>query len=234
MNKCQVKEQIKPEIVETVDWHAKYLEFMECALPNVPVLEGNYDWKQEHERVIKYSFWHLFKDAFRKTIKLDKKDMTHLPKEIGFYKDLQHLDLRFNSLHELPEEISKLENLTELLISDNKFKEIPKQIFELSNLTNLSIRDNEITELPTEIGKLKNLTSLYIFENKIKCIPKEIGNLTNLEYLSIQKTEIRELPKEIENLTNLVVLEFSNDQLCILSGIDFSKFTKLDKLTLVK
>ena len=230
---CQNKDEIKP-VIEVVDWHAKYLEFMKCQCPNVPVLEGDYDWKQEFGRVSMYLFWHLFKYTFTTTMSFDRKDITHLPKEIGFYKDLQNLDLRFNSLDELPEEITKLKNLTKLLISGNKFKEIPKQIFELSNLKGLSIRDNEITELPSQIEKLKNLEELYIYGNKIKCLPKEIGNLSKLEYLSIQRTQIKEFPKEIENLTNLLELEFSNDQLCILSGIDFSKFTKLDRLTLVK
>ncbi len=131
-------------------------------------------------------------------LKLSKKQLTSLPKEIGLLSQLQVLKLFNNRLTSLPKEIGQLSKLQVLTLIDNQLTSLPKEIGQLSLLQNLYLNSNQLTLLPKEVWQLPQLQNLYLNNNRLTSLPKEIGLLSQLQHLylsdgSMDKEEVKSL-----------------------------------------
>ncbi|CAG8589899.1 9478_t:CDS:2, partial [Acaulospora colombiana] len=110
-------------------------------------------------------------------------ELTEIPAEIGYMKNLQTLDVSENQLECIPDTIGFLHKLTDLKLSKNQLTTIPSSIGSLKKLGTLLLNNNKITELPPEIGQIKTLVNLDIRENPITVLPAELGRLQYLRKL---------------------------------------------------
>ncbi|CAI2163268.1 6547_t:CDS:2 [Funneliformis geosporum] len=127
-------------------------------------------------------------------------ELTEIPAEIGYMKNLTKLDLSKNKLKYIPDTIGFLHKLVELRLSDNQLTYIPSSIGSLKKLGTLLLDNNKLTELPPEIGEIKTLVNLDVRENPITVLPAELGRL---QYLRKLRTEGCSLKTEfVHNITH--------------------------------
>lgn len=136
-----------------------------------------------------------------------KCPLRNLPKEIGYLKKIEFLEIMSTALEEIPSEIGLLECLRWLQISNAELKTIPNEISKLGKLEYLCIGDNQIGFLPDGIGYLGNLSGLNMKNNKIKSLPNSISNLRKLKYVDIENNPIIEDEYEMSKLEEIPGLE---------------------------
>jgi DNA-binding transcriptional ArsR family regulator len=100
-------------------------------------------------------------------LKLNRKNLSELPDEIGELQKVTNINLYNNKLTELKPSFFNLINCEQIILSDNKLENIPPDIEKLKNLMKLSLERNKLTTLPEEISKLKKLELLCIYDNPI-------------------------------------------------------------------
>jgi len=135
-----------------------------------------------------------------KEVYINGKGYSNITENIGNLKNLEILDLSYNSIDSLPKAIGGLEKLRELNLHSNDLISIPEEIGNLKNLKDFRITFNELTSLPESIGNLYNLERFWASYNYIINIPESIGNLSKLTYLELNKNQITEIPKSIGDL----------------------------------
>ena len=155
-------------------------------------------------------------DAERHLLDLSNQNLTFIPLEVGFIKDLEELDLsnnRVKTLWFLPDRIRKLN------ISGNNFSCVPLEIFAVKGLEELDLSNNNLTSLCTWeifVALPRNLRKSNISENDLK----SAGPL-----LSLRRGEIfDDLPR------NLRKLNISGNDLKTLGSL--LSFPDLEELTL--
>ncbi|KAF4351789.1 hypothetical protein G4B88_030150 [Cannabis sativa] len=130
-----------------------------------------------------------------KVLRLPRMNITRIPKFIGSFKQLTHLDLSENSISGI----------------------IPPQLGNLTTLEYLDLSDNPISGIiPPRLGNLTKLKFLDLSGNLISgIIPPQLGNLTKLEYLAISSTSQMTIdnPGWLFQLTSLNSLSLSNCRL---------------------
>ncbi|PRX57513.1 leucine-rich repeat domain-containing protein [Flagellimonas meridianipacifica] len=149
-------------------------------------------------------------------LRLNSRDISFLPPEIGQLSELIILDLEDNSLPTLPVEIWQIFNLRELDLTAIGLSALPPEIGQLENLTTLSLSLNNLVDLPPEIGNLSNLRELFVTTNNLPDLPPEIGQLSSLMGLYLSDNELSALPPELGQLSNLQVLYLSGNDLSTL------------------
>ncbi len=146
-------------------------------------------------------------------LRLGRKGLTEIPKEVFELTNLEELILYKNNITEIPPEIGKLKKLKRLALSRNKIKKIAPEIGNLTNLENLTLYFNEIDSLPEEIGNLKNLDELNLAYNNLTKLPASLGNLNSLEILYLGHNHLTEIPKELGKCDRLVILNIGKNDL---------------------
>ena len=131
-------------------------------------------------------------------------NLTIIPKEIKYIRNLEFLNIFNNQIREIPEIIGQLTNLRWLYLSNNKIREIPNTIGELTNLKYLNLHNNQIRDVPESIWQLTNLKNLYLSYNQIREIPNSIGKLTNLKVLYLHNNQIEIMP-DLNHLINCYI-----------------------------
>jgi len=172
-------------------------------------------------------------------LKLTFKNLTDIPEDITYYKDISELDLSYNNFSKINKNIIKLEKLEKIILLSNKFEIFPDILFErpnlkyidlswnsiaqindnisdFNNLETLLLKSNRLLNLPDSFKKLKNLKKLSISYNKYDSLPLVICEMTNLTELDISLNCIKELPQEVKNLTKLKKLDWSANQMLAL------------------
>jgi len=147
-----------------------------------------------------------------KEVYINGKGYSNITENIGNLKNLEILDLSYNSIDSLPKAIGGLEKLRELNLHSNDLISIPEEIGNLKNLKEFRITFNELTSLPESIGNLYNLERFWASYNYIINIPESIGNLSKLTYLELNNNKITELPKSIGDLM-IDSLNFDNNNI---------------------
>ncbi|KAI1320024.1 hypothetical protein EDD11_002356 [Mortierella claussenii] len=112
-------------------------------------------------------------------------ELSRIPAEIGFLRNLTLLDLSKNKLTSLPESIMHLTKLVDLKLSGNQLETLPAGIGGLVKLAALSLDDNQLESLPPQIGLIKGLISLDLTNNPITVLPAEVGKLQFLRRLHL-------------------------------------------------
>ncbi|RUS89431.1 hypothetical protein EGW08_002804 [Elysia chlorotica] len=149
----------------------------------------------------------------QKKLKLQGRDLLHLPKAVFKLMELEVLDLSPEreacldyKLAMVPSDIGKLLNLSTLMLDTNDLLQVPVEITLLTNLQRLALSNNHLSELPNGFPRLKNLHSLHLANNKFEVFPLEICDITSLVFLDLCDNLIKALPKKISNLTKLETL----------------------------
>ena len=161
-----------------------------------------------------------------------------IPTELGYLRNLQHLDLSGNRLSgEIPAELGYLRNLQHLDLSGNGLSgEIPAQIGYLFDLEHLDFGGNLLSSLiPAELGNLANLEFLSFSGNQMSGpIPAELGNLGKLVRLTVSGCDgLRgTIPAELGNMTNLQHLGFSGSGLSGPIPAELGKLVNLQALSI--
>ena len=140
-----------------------------------------------------------------------------IPEAIMKLENLKHLDLSRHNWTSIPASISNLKNLESLNLHYNSIEgNIPSYIGELSNLANLDLSYNYLTgSLPQSLGNLTQLEALNLALNSLSGeIPSYIGNLSKLEELRLSMNQFSgQLPQSVTRLTMLKTLDLSDNNL---------------------
>lgn len=102
-------------------------------------------------------------------LKLDKTNLTDIPKEMGNLMKLEHLSLSKNKLERLFGELTELACLRTLNLRYNKVKNsgIPAELFNLEELTTLDLSHNNLKEVPEGLDKARALLVLNLSHNRL-------------------------------------------------------------------
>lgn len=119
-------------------------------------------------------------------IRLSKKKLTVVPKEIQFYKNLRHLDLSNNKLTELPEFICSLTHLIDLNLGKNKFTSFPTEICKIIHLRRLVLNQNRFTHISECIGNLAGLKYIDLWDTPIETFPNAFLTMRNLKFIDMR------------------------------------------------
>lgn len=140
-----------------------------------------------------------------------------IPPEIGKLRNLEKLDLSFNSLGELPLEIGELENLIEINLSLCGLSEFPECLLKLKKLQAIdlssfpdwqslafskgfSYMDFESRNLMFENFYLEELRVLWRqgnYRNKIREIPAAIVKMPGLKQLNLKHNPTSLIPPAV-------------------------------------
>ncbi|XP_012938640.1 ras suppressor protein 1 [Aplysia californica] len=156
----------------------------------------------------------------QKKLKMQGRDLLHLPKAVFKLMELEVLDLSPEreacldyKLTVLPADIGKLLNLTTLILDTNELLEVPAEITFLTNLERLALSNNYLTTLPAGFKRLNKMRSLHMANNEFEKIPLEICDLPQLTFLDMCDNNIKMLPKKINKLKKLETLLLFINQL---------------------
>lgn len=159
-----------------------------------------------------------------------KKNLTYIPKILGFSENLLFLRIVSSNLVEIKtENFIGMQKLKFLQLIENKLTSVPSNAFTmLTQLREIQIIYNEIQEIPNQIfSNNLNLEKIYLYENKIEHIDFPLfKGLTKLRIINLNNNQIEELPNELflDNV-NLKEIYFAHNK------IKFIGFTLFDGLT---
>ncbi|XP_008235774.1 PREDICTED: probable LRR receptor-like serine/threonine-protein kinase At4g08850 [Prunus mume] len=141
-----------------------------------------------------------------------------IPPSIGQLRELQHLDLKLNSLaSSIPSELGLCTKLTNLALSSNHLEgKIPPSIGQLRELQHLDLKLNSLaSSIPSELGLCTKLTNLALSSNHLEGkIPPSIGQLRELHRLDLSNNSLSSsIPSELGFCTILTHLDLSRNQL---------------------
>ena len=105
---------------------------------------------------------------------------------VGYYKQLEYLDMHGNHIVGLPENFGDLKKLDTLIMDHIQ-------------------GGHEMESLPESFGGLESLRYLELASVGLKELPESFANLTNLEYLNLEGNTIEKLPDDFGNLKKLKV-----------------------------
>ena len=119
--------------------------------------------------------------------------------------EIERLYLSNKNLTQIPKEIGYLYNLRILKMDNNELTEVPRELKNLISLKELDLSSNKLTEVPRELGNIPHLEVLKLDDNKLVELPKELGNLYNLKILDLRYNNLKEIPKTIEKIPRLKI-----------------------------
>ncbi len=146
----------------------------------------------------------------RDLLSFSNLNLTAFPSELPLFfaairkQGLKHLILQQNQLSHLPKEMNLFPDLEILELNWNAFQLFPEPILQLKKLKILDLSENPLTEIPKEIAQLKNLEELNLNETCVTSLPEEIASLENLQEINLLRTSINSFPKEIMDSDKLV------------------------------
>ena len=118
---------------------------------------------------------------------IDGNQISVLPDEIGYLREITELGLLNNQLVEIPRTIGHLTKLKclhaegnkiELYLRDNCFATLPDALCDLAELDSLYLEDNQMTTagFPTRFGEMISLKGLCLHRNKLVDFPMQKQN----------------------------------------------------------
>jgi Leucine-rich repeat (LRR) protein len=164
------------------------------------------------------------------TLILHDKNIHSLSSRIGELKNLQNLDLSFNSLEDLPIEFGMLQHLTTLNLNLNLFNTLPSVLLRLKNLQALYLKDNQLRNIPDTISQLQALEVLHLDNNKLDEFPRALTLLPRLQVLSLQDCAVYALPPEFEKFAQLTHFIWKLDNPIKYISADMSRLVRLHTL----
>jgi len=141
---------------------------------------------------------------------LTEANLSVLPDEIGYFKNLNYLDIDKNQLSELPKSFGKLTNLLGLDLKDNNIQNLPSEFAQLSSLYFLDLGENQLAEIPEEVYSL-DIEEFWFSGNELKELPAKIGSLTSLRSIDLSGNLLSDLPEELMLIPNLEGIGVANN-----------------------
>ncbi|KAF4075170.1 hypothetical protein AMELA_G00231520 [Ameiurus melas] len=134
-------------------------------------------------------------------LQLTYNSLEFFPTSLCIFSNLEYLDMSSNAVRVFPEEILQLAQLKTLVAKNNQLDEasFPKR-FGSMPIETLNFSGNRFREIPKQFLELSRLQSLSMGGNRLKSIPAEIDNLTRLEMLYLGGNLISFIPPELANL----------------------------------
>ncbi len=117
------------------------------------------------------------RSALERVTELDLQNcqLTLLPREIAYFKNLNGLSLNSNQLAILPDEIWGLKSMKALSLDNNRFVRVSSAIQRLRSLEGLSIANNCLSGLPKELAYTKCKHLLFVGNGMIS-LPSQLKN----------------------------------------------------------
>ena len=136
-------------------------------------------------------------DAITK-LTLYGNNLSSIPKEVCYFKNLEALHLDINKICEIKEDVFGADSrlittLKVLTLSENQIKKLPLSLFKLKNLRGINLNFNMIKYIPNEIGNLSKLKDLYINGNQLTCVPAGISKLSDLKHWHMHDNPLSEI-----------------------------------------
>ncbi|XP_031379338.1 receptor-like protein EIX1 [Punica granatum] len=149
---------------------------------------------------------------------LAENKISRLGDEIGYFKNLEYIDLSRNSVEgPIPVSLPQLSSLKYLYLGFNKLTgRIPESIGQLSILEYIDLSRNSIEgPIPVSLPLLSSLRHLYLGYNKLTgIIPTSIGQMSNLEFIELLGNSIEgPIPVSLPQLSSLKSLDLGNNKL---------------------
>jgi Leucine-rich repeat (LRR) protein len=119
-------------------------------------------------------------------LKINRKKLIQIPREVFTYKRLKGLDLSKNRLENIPPTIIYLSELEILDLSKNRFEIFPKVIFDIESLRVLSLGSNQLTYIPNTIYTCAMLEKLDMYNNPITDLGSGLPRLKSLLELDLR------------------------------------------------
>ncbi|CAG9461237.1 unnamed protein product [Pedinophyceae sp. YPF-701] len=103
----------------------------------------------------------------RDIIRLDRRELDQVPKELLSHSTLRTLSLARNNLSSVPDGIRGCSSLRRLNLAGNKLSSLPDALGDLKELQELRVEDNSLTSLPPALGKVATLTFISLNGNPL-------------------------------------------------------------------
>ena len=149
--------------------------------------ESNISQESEAEAIRE----HMSRQSFDSVeeLSLTNEDMTVMPREVSYFKNLKILHVGNNYFNELGE-ISSLSNLEELEIFNNQLSSL-KGIDKLTKLIVFEGYENEIQKIPAKLNQCKKIQHIDLSDNLIKKISATFNNFFKLNYLDVSNNPLK-------------------------------------------
>ncbi len=158
--------------------------------------------------------YHKNKELFNaRTLNLNDKNITYLPKEIKYLTNLKTLAVARNKLQELPAELGQMVQLRVVNLSYNKFDEIPKVIGDLPYIQRFMYAGNKVEKFPRILQGFRYLEELDLSDNKLREIPESIGDIQSLQGFYGYLNKLTEVPEGLRKIKGLQMLHLGNNKI---------------------
>ena len=179
----------------------------------------------------------LLNPALR-TLQLAHNRITTIRQSLGFYTDLEELDLSHNIISSLGQRNMESQGKLRLLnVSRNSVVELEGQAFVgLVSLQVLDLSHNQLTYLDDRsLQHLHALTDLDLSSNRIERLSdKCFASLHQLRRLRLDSNRLQFVPSPVSllPLAALIQLDLSNNRIAQLDGSGFSSLNELRQLNM--
>ena len=133
-------------------------------------------------------------------LQLQHNNIRAVDAALGFYAQLQYIDLSSNHLISLPDRgFSQQKKLIELRLTNNKIFKVKKSTFDgLKTVTILSLRKNFLEELTGSVfASLTVVEELDVGQNRIKTIDSNaFAGLDHLRVLYLDDNDLQDVPSK--------------------------------------
>lgn len=123
---------------------------------------------------------------------------------------LTHLDFRDNKLFSVPDTLKLLRNLNSIQMPYNSFKSVPEVFFELKQLKELDLSHNQIQSV--EIKDAGTIEQLDLSYNEISSFIVD-SEETNFRKVNLGHNQISVLPSSVTRWTKLQELSLNQNKL---------------------
>lgn len=156
----------------------------------------------------------LSSDDYLKNKRIKLVDaLTEFPQEILEHAlEVEVLDLGNNQLSDLPDNLHFLKNLRILFLTNNRFEHIPPVIAKCENLEMIAFKSNQVKTVGEDCFPV-NTRWLILTENQIETLPESMGDLTQLKKLALAGNQLTSLPSSMKRCTELELVRLSANQL---------------------
>lgn len=149
---------------------------------------------------------------------LENNQITEIPKDIKYLRNVRILYLNKNKLRDLCPELGELSRLEGLDLSDNPLLASSLPVLSSNRkLRELRLYHTDMGEIPIVLCKLlHHLELLGLAGNHLKSLPKEIANQTKLREIHLKQNQFEVFPLELCLLDNLEIIDLDENKLTVI------------------
>jgi Leucine-rich repeat (LRR) protein len=145
--------------------------------------------------------------------------LTSIPNEIAFLKNLKILHLKHNRLKSLPEDFCKLTGLEELHLERNLLTSLPEKFMSsLTSLKHFNISHNYLKDASlNNLAQIKDLTAFHFGSNRLSTLPDLNLDMEHLHTVDLSNNRFSRFPISLASAAEYIVeLDLRNNKLASL------------------